>query len=178
MEAEKLGRHRQAARHLRRDTTAWGPRPLAPELTVHTGYPRTERAVGPPEWPSGSGSCAMPGRLCWAPRQEVLRSHPTCWLSGSRMAGAGAPLPGEPSVAGPTRGRPRPSTSAGGGAGSQVKPTQGGAGPAARPPHPWGPCGPSSAGSLLPLPCPACPFSLRQPPGELPAPGPVPHLQT
>lgn len=138
MEAEKLGRHRQAARHLRRDTTAWGPRPLAPELTVHTGYPRTERAVGPPEWPSGSGSWAMPGRLCWAPRQEVLRSHPTCWLSGSRMAGAGAPLPGEPSVAGPTRGRPHPSTSAGGGVGSQVNPARGGAGPAARPPHPWG----------------------------------------
>ena len=138
MEVEKLGRRRQAARHLRRDTTAWGLRPLAPELTVHTGYPRTEKAAGPPERPSGSRTWAMPGRLCWAPRQEVLRSHPTCWLSGSRMAGAGALLPGEPSVAGLTRGRPRPSTPAGGGVGSQVKPARAGAGSAAHPPHPWG----------------------------------------
>lgn len=97
----EAGRHRQAARHLRRDTTAWGLRPLAPELTVHTGYPRTEKAVGPPERPSGSRTWAMPGRLCWAPRQEVLRSHPTCWLSGSRRSGARALLPGEPSIAGP-----------------------------------------------------------------------------
>lgn len=72
MEAEKLGRHRQAARHLRRDTAAWGMRPLDRELTVHTGCPSMERAAGPLDGPRGlgpgsclAGSAERPGkRFC------------------------------------------------------------------------------------------------------------------
>lgn len=150
MEVEKLGRHHQAARHLRRDTTAWSLRPLDHGLIVHTGWPSTERATGPLEWPWGSGTWAMPGGLCWVPRQEVLHFHPTCRLSGSRMAEAGAPLPGESP---PLGGHPRPSTPAGGGAGSQVKPAQAGAGLAARPLT----LGASPCGPPWPAPSSLCP---------------------
>lgn len=160
IKAEKLGHHRQAARHLRRDTTAWGLRPLDRELTVHTGCPSMERAPGPLERPSGSGTWAMPGGLSWAPRQEVLRSHPTCRLSGSRMAGARAPLPGERSVAGPARGHPRPSMPAGGGAGSQAKPAQAGAWLAARPLT----LGASPCSPPQPAPSSLCPAQPAPPP--------------
>lgn len=179
MEAEKLGHHHQAARHLRRDTTAWGLRPLDHGLIVHTGCPSTERAAGPLEWPWGSGIWAMPGGLCWVPGQEVLHFHPTWRLSGSRMAGAGAPLPGEPSIAGPARGPPASQHASWRRSREPGETSPGGSGAGCPPSHPWGqPLRPSLACSLLPLPCPAHPSSLCQPLGQLPAPGPVPDLQT
>lgn len=178
MEAEKLGRHRQAARHLRRDTTAWGMRPLDHELTVHTGCPSMERAAGPRMalgvWDLGHAWQAL---LSARARGFALSSYllalwlQNAWGRGTiaRRAEHCRARSGMPTSQQASWRRSREP--------GETSPARSGAG--CPPSHPWGrSLRPSLACSLLPLPCPARPSSLHQPLGELQAPGPVPDLQT